>query len=111
MIDLPLFSTISHIEACFWFFYLLSFFVLIPLFFSIILAIPPEQVESMIIQKVRQCRVLFDFTKALSDVSQKDIKRDALLELVEYFVTNRGFLTPNIYKEIIEMVCYLFCLF
>lgn len=48
--------------------------------------------------------MVFDFTKPLSDVGQKDIKRDSLLELVEYFSLNRGFLTANIYKEIIEMV-------
>ena len=67
-------------------------------------AVPADEVEAMIVKKLKQCRVLFDFTKALSDVGQKDIKRDALLELVEYFATNRGFLTATIYKEIIEMV-------
>lgn len=67
-------------------------------------AVAPDEIESMVLKKLKQCRVLFDFTKALSDVSQKDIKRDALLELVEYFSTNRGFLTANIYKELIEMV-------
>lgn len=56
------------------------------------------------LKKLKQCRVIFDFTKPLSDVGQKDIKRDALLELVEYFSLNRGFLTTNIYKEITEMV-------
>jgi serine/threonine-protein phosphatase 2A regulatory subunit B' len=71
---------------------------------TLLTAVPADEVEAMIIKKLKQCRVLFDFTKALSDVGQKDIKRDALLELVEYFATNRGFLTTNIYKEIIEMV-------
>jgi serine/threonine-protein phosphatase 2A regulatory subunit B' len=60
--------------------------------------------EDLLTRKIRQCRVLFDFTKSLSEVSQKEIKRESLLELVEYFMTERGFLTPNIYKEVVDMV-------
>jgi len=37
-------------------------------------------------------------------VEQKEIKRDVLLELVEYILTESGISTPNIYKELIEMV-------
>lgn len=65
---------------------------------------PKEELEELIVKKLRQCRVLFDFTKSLSDVAQKDIKRDTLLELVDFFVTERGFLTPLIYKEVFDMV-------
>ena len=67
-------------------------------------AVSSDEVEALVLKKLKQCRVVFDFTKPLSDVGQKDIKRDALLELVEYFSLNRGFLTVNIYKEITEMV-------
>lgn len=55
-------------------------------------------------KKLRQCRALFDFTKSLSDVQQKEIKREALLELVDFFVSERGFLTAQIYKEVFDMV-------
>lgn len=59
------------------------------------------------LKKLKQCRVVFDFTKPLSDVGQKDIKRDSLLELVEHFSMNRGFLTPSVYKEVTEMVRFI----
>jgi serine/threonine-protein phosphatase 2A regulatory subunit B' len=67
-------------------------------------SVSSDEVEALVLKKLKQCRVVFDFTKPLSDVGQKDIKRDALLELVEYFSLNRGFLTVNIYKEITEMI-------
>lgn len=70
-----------------------------------------EELEDAIVKKLRQCRALFDFTKSLSDVGQKDIKRDCLLELVDFFVTERGFLTPQIYKEVFDMVHDLYSLF
>lgn len=71
-----------------------------------------EDIEDLFIRKVRQCRVVFDFTKSLSDVQQKEIKRETLLELVEFVMTDRGFLTPQIYHEVIDMVrsIDLFCL-
>lgn len=65
---------------------------------------PADQIDEMLIKKIKQCRIVFDFTKALSDVSQKDIKRDSLIELVEYFTTSISPINMEVYKEMTEMV-------
>lgn len=68
------------------------------------LATAPDKLLDLFINKIRQCRVVFDFTKPLSEVSQKDIKQDALLEIVDFIVSARGYFTLIVYKEITEMV-------
>lgn len=72
---------------------------------NIYLATASDQLEEMLVKKIRQGRVLFDFTQPLSEVAQKDIKRDVLLELIDFFQMERGYLTPPVYKETLEMVC------
>jgi hypothetical protein len=66
--------------------------------------VAPERREELFIRKIQQCKVLFDFTKPLVDIEQKEIKREVLLELVDYISTEKGVLTPPIYKELTEMV-------
>lgn len=43
-----------------------------------------EEQQALVIQKLRQCHILFDFTDSMRDVKGKDIKRGALMELIEY---------------------------
>lgn len=65
---------------------------------------PPAERESLFIQKLQQCMVLFDFVQdPLSDLKWKEVKRAALNELVEYVTQNRGVITDNIYPEAIQM--------
>jgi serine/threonine-protein phosphatase 2A regulatory subunit B' len=60
--------------------------------------------EELFIQKVRQCTVLFDFSRdVLSDLKWKEVKRDALQEMVEYVNSNTGVLTEALYPEIVRM--------
>lgn len=73
-------------------------------FFYIFLAAKPDHLEDLIIKKIRQCRVIFDYSNPDSDIEQKEIKQDTLIELVDYINNNRGFLTSSIYREIIDMV-------
>ena len=68
------------------------------------IAVTEEEIPELFVRKIRQCRVVFDFTKPLSDVEQKDIKQDILLELAEFVTSMSGIFTPLIYKEISEMV-------
>jgi len=56
------------------------------------------------LKKVQQTCVVFDFNDALSDLKGKEIKRQALNELVEYVSTNRGVITEAIYPEVTKMV-------
>uniref|UniRef100_A0A131XD36 Serine/threonine protein phosphatase 2A regulatory subunit n=1 Tax=Hyalomma excavatum TaxID=257692 RepID=A0A131XD36_9ACAR len=65
---------------------------------------PPGEREDLLIQKIRQCCVLFDFvTDPLSDLKWKEVKRAALHEMVEYITSQRGVLTEPIYPEMIHM--------
>lgn len=71
----------------------------------------PAERESLFIQKLQQCMVLFDFVQdPLSDLKWKEVKRAALNELVEYVTQNRGVITDNIYPEAIQMVSSTFLL-
>ncbi|VDN31989.1 unnamed protein product [Dibothriocephalus latus] len=74
----------------------------------------------MFIQKLRQCSVVFDFVPdPLSDFSDKEVKRCALNEIIEYMLeaasgqTNAGtaaagggggVITEAIYPEVVNMV-------
>lgn len=63
-----------------------------------------EEREELLIMKLRQCCVLFDFTEPLSDLKWKEVKRAALHEMVEYLSNNNGVITENVYPEAIQMV-------
>jgi len=57
------------------------------------------------VQKIQQCCVLFDFVAdPLSDLKWKEVKRGALLEMVEYVTSQRGVITEVIYPEAVNMV-------
>ena len=60
-------------------------------------------------QKIQQCCVLFDFVAdPLSDLKWKEVKRGALLEMVEYVTSQRGVVTELIYPESVNMVSTAF---
>ncbi|XP_011306529.1 serine/threonine-protein phosphatase 2A 56 kDa regulatory subunit gamma isoform isoform X1 [Fopius arisanus] len=64
----------------------------------------PSEREELFIQKLRQCCVLFDFeSDPLSDLKWKEVKRGALLEMVEYVTKNKGVITESIYPEAVNM--------
>eukprot|EP01127_Copromyxa_protea_P018528 TRINITY_DN5853_c0_g1_i1.p1 TRINITY_DN5853_c0_g1~~TRINITY_DN5853_c0_g1_i1.p1 ORF type:complete len:638 (+),score=139.34 TRINITY_DN5853_c0_g1_i1:148-2061(+) len=62
--------------------------------------------EAMFIRKIRQCCVVFDFTDVinLAQAEQKEIKRETLLELVEFVLTDKLPFSPIMYKAVIAMV-------
>uniref|UniRef100_A0A7S1FZL3 Serine/threonine protein phosphatase 2A regulatory subunit n=1 Tax=Corethron hystrix TaxID=216773 RepID=A0A7S1FZL3_9STRA len=51
---------------------------------------PPARRESLFIQKLRLCSVVFSFDDPSSDKRGKDLKRQTLLELVDYVNTPAG---------------------
>lgn len=66
---------------------------------------PASDRPDLLIKKLEQCLVIFDFCKdPLSDVKGKEIKRACLVELVDYITTTRGVLTENVYPVVINMV-------
>ena len=54
--------------------------------------------------KLQQCANVYDFSDPLSDIVSKDIKREALLELIEYVATQPNALTEGVYADVVEMV-------
>ena len=76
---------------------------------SVIDATPAER-ESLFLQKISQCAVVFDFVHdPLSDLKWKEVKRASLNEVVEYVTSNRGVLTDPVYPEIVHMVSTVYC--
>ncbi|XP_044013493.1 serine/threonine-protein phosphatase 2A 56 kDa regulatory subunit gamma isoform-like isoform X3 [Aphidius gifuensis] len=64
----------------------------------------PNEREELFIQKLRQCCVLFDFeADPLSDLKWKEVKRGALMEMVDYVTKNKGVITELIYPEAVNM--------
>ncbi|XP_045030672.1 serine/threonine-protein phosphatase 2A 56 kDa regulatory subunit gamma isoform isoform X2 [Daphnia magna] len=64
----------------------------------------PADKEELFVQKIQQCCVLFDFVAdPLSDLKWKEVKRGALLEMVEYVTSQRGVITEAIYPEAVNM--------
>ncbi|KAJ3022788.1 Serine/threonine-protein phosphatase 2A 56 kDa regulatory subunit delta isoform [Thoreauomyces humboldtii] len=64
--------------------------------------LPAERPE-LLIKKLHQCSVIFDFNDAQSDLKGKEIKRHALTEVVEYISNNRGVITEPVYPEVMNM--------
>lgn len=77
----------------------------------------PADREELFIQKLRQCSVVFDFVPdPLSDFSDKEVKRCALNEIIEYMLEGAsgnanvagaaagGIITEAIYPEVVHMV-------
>lgn len=58
---------------------------------------------ALVIEKVKQCFALFDFTEALSELKSKEIKRAALNELIDYITNNRKVITEEMYPEVVNM--------
>lgn len=63
----------------------------------------PEQRNELFVQKLQQCRVLFDFNDASSDLEGKQIKSQTLHEMLEYITSQRGVITESIYPEVVSM--------
>lgn len=70
----------------------------------------PEQRNELFVQKLQQCRVLFDFNDASSDLEGKQIKSQTLHEMLEYITSQRGVITESIYPEVVSMVSRFACL-
>ena len=69
-----------------------------------------NQREELLIQKLHQCSVIFDFSlDPLSDLKYKEVKRAALNELIDYVTHAKGIITEAVYPEAVNMVCVCVC--
>lgn len=70
----------------------------------------PEQ-SALLLRKLQQCCVMFNFDDPLADVKSKEVKRGTLNELVTSLNEIKGLLTDPVCSEIVHMVdviCFLY---
>ena len=60
--------------------------------------------QELFLRKIGQCSVVFDFNDASSELKGKEIKRQALTEILDYITNNRGVITEPVYPEVVNMV-------
>jgi len=60
---------------------------------------------NLLIKKLQQCCVIFNFMNATEDIQGKEVKRACLNEIVDYFYTTKGVLTEAMYPYVITMIC------
>ncbi|CAO3654368.1 unnamed protein product [Mucor hiemalis] len=66
--------------------------------------IPPHLRADLFIQKLRQCMVICDFSDPSTELSEKEVKRQTLQEILEYVGMNRGVLSSEApYPETVKM--------
>ena len=65
--------------------------------------VPPNRRLDLFMQKIDQCNVIFDFNDASADLKSKEVKLQALCELVEYVTNNRQVITEPMYPKVVDM--------
>ena len=64
----------------------------------------PQEHQDLMVQKIRQCAVVFDFYDPVAQLKSKEVKRAALNELIDHITTAKGVLQEPVYPEVIRMV-------
>ncbi|VEU19743.1 DEKNAAC100293 [Brettanomyces naardenensis] len=65
--------------------------------------VEPDYYPELFIQKVDQCKIMFDFFDPSSDIQGKEMKRLALHELTVFVSTTRMTYTEEMYKHVVDM--------
>jgi len=58
----------------------------------------------LVVRKLQQCCVVFNFDDPLADVKSKEVKRSCLNELIAALNDTRGLLTEAVCMELVHMV-------
>ena len=66
--------------------------------------VPAGERQALFAKKLQLCTFTFDFTDASAHVHEKEIKRQTLLELVEYVNTGQGKFTEALSDDITRML-------
>lgn len=66
--------------------------------------VPTSEKQNLFIRKLNLCCVVFDFTDPTKNLKEKEIKRQTLVELVDYVTSANGKFTETVMQEIIKMV-------
>lgn len=65
--------------------------------------VPNSEKQNLFIRKLQMCCVVFD-TDPMKNLKEKDVKRQTLVELVDYISASNGKFTENMMQEIVKMV-------
>ncbi|KAL1366626.1 serine/threonine protein phosphatase 2A 59 kDa regulatory subunit B' eta isoform [Arachis ipaensis] len=60
--------------------------------------------QALFVKKLRLCTVVFDFTDLSKNLNEKEIKRQTLVELVDYVTSAHGKFTEVVTLEVVKMV-------
>ncbi|KAM6549657.1 hypothetical protein CsatB_021333 [Cannabis sativa] len=66
--------------------------------------VPNSEKQNLFIKKLNMCCVVFDFTDPTKNLKEKDIKRQTLVELVDYVASANGKFSETVLQEIVKMV-------
>lgn len=66
--------------------------------------VPSSEKQSLFIRKLHMCCILFDFADPTKNLSEKEVKRQTLLELVDYVSSANGKFSEAVMQEVIKMV-------
>lgn len=66
--------------------------------------VPSSEKQSLFVRKLHLCSFTFDFSDQGKDVREKEMKRQTLLELVEYVNTGTGKFTESVAEDVVLML-------
>ncbi|KAK7306215.1 hypothetical protein VNO77_44141 [Canavalia gladiata] len=66
--------------------------------------VPTSEKQTLFIKKLRMCSAVFDFTDPAKHLKEKEIKRQTLVELVDYVTSVNAKFTENVMQEVVKMV-------
>ncbi|VAI76236.1 unnamed protein product [Triticum turgidum subsp. durum] len=66
--------------------------------------VPPSEKPALFLRKLSMCCVVFDFSDPTKDVKEKEVKRQTLLELVDYVTSATGKFPESVVQEVVNMV-------
>lgn len=66
--------------------------------------VPAAERQNLFMRKLQICSYQFDFTDTLKSVREKEIKRQTLMELIEFIQSGSGKIHETVQEEMIKMV-------
>ncbi|KAM7266781.1 hypothetical protein ACFE04_008947 [Oxalis oulophora] len=66
--------------------------------------VPNSDKQNLFIRKLNMCCIIFDFTDPTKNLKEKDIKRQTLVELVDYISSANGKFNEIVLQEMVRMV-------
>ncbi|KAM7487197.1 hypothetical protein LguiB_024681 [Lonicera macranthoides] len=68
--------------------------------------VPSTEKQNMFIRKLNMCCVVFDFTDPTKNLKEKEIKRQTLVELVDYLTSPNIKFSETVIQEAVKMVSF-----